>query len=566
MTAYGSASRSISGEEHERASVSSSIPIPDQHGQSSLAKRINSLGSLGGHNSFSSFSNSYQRAQGFIRIENSKNQNGLLPAVDDHESSLRDVMSQRHISNGFGSGFPKLGHERNHANGNQNESAPLLVKRIQHEGRAIHVVVGQSTLPQTILNSINTLVGVGLLSLPLAFLYAGWLVGGILLLCIALTTRYTAHILARCLDTNPSLVTFGDLAFAAYGQNARLVISALFSVELTAALVAFVVVFADSLNALFPTQSTLTFKLIAFFVLTPLSFAPLHYLSFTSILGIIATLTMIGIVFADGFIKSSAPGSLRSPMPVFLAPEKWLSIPLSLGLLLAPFGGHAVFPNIYRDMRHPNKYGRGLIVVFTFSFLLFFSTGVVGVLMFGKITAKEITSNIVRLESAYPPALTYIMVLCLAIIAITKSPLTSRPIISTVEVITGLDERFLPEAGGEHLTGLSLATRGILRFGLRIVVNIVIVSLAIAIPDFDRIMGFLGSALGFNVCITLPIAFYVRICRQRISWISYFFHLALMALSIVLSIFGTVVIFLPRRLVVGDGRLGELGEGRISVQ
>jgi len=39
-----------------------------------------------------------------------------------------------------------------------------------------------------------------------------------------------------------------------------------------------------------------------------------------------------------------------------------------------------------------------------------------------------------------------------------------------------------------------------------------------------------------------------------------------MALSIVLSIFGTVVIFLPRRLVVGDGRLGELGEGRISVQ
>ena len=33
----------------------------------------------------------------------------------------------------------------------------------------------------------------------------------------------------------------------------------------------------------------------------------------------------------------------------------------------APWGGHSVFPNIYRDMRHPKKYGKSLKVTFGFT-------------------------------------------------------------------------------------------------------------------------------------------------------------------------------------------------------
>ncbi|KAI9037373.1 putative transporter [Aspergillus affinis] len=85
---------------------------------------------------------------------------------------------------------------------------PLSVKSIQHEdGTKSNVVVGQSTVPQTIFNSVNVLIGVGLLSLPLAMKQAGWLFGLLFLLFAAVTTSYTAKILAKCLDIDRSLVT-----------------------------------------------------------------------------------------------------------------------------------------------------------------------------------------------------------------------------------------------------------------------------------------------------------------------------------------------------------------------
>lgn len=35
--------------------------------------------------------------------------------------------------------------------------------------------------------------------------------------------------------------------------------------------------------------------------------------------------------------------------------------------LLAPWGGHGVFPNIYRDMRHPHKYPRAVNTTYVFT-------------------------------------------------------------------------------------------------------------------------------------------------------------------------------------------------------
>ena len=107
----------------------------------------------------------------------------------------------------------------------------------------------------------------------------------------ALVTNYTGKLLARCLDRSPnkSLVTYSDIAYIAYGHKSRIFVSILFSLELVATCVALVVLFSDSLNALFPQIGKTPLKIIAGFVLTPLSFVPLRVLSFTSILGILST-------------------------------------------------------------------------------------------------------------------------------------------------------------------------------------------------------------------------------------------------------------------------------------
>ena len=171
------------------------------------------------------------------------------------------------------------------------EEQPLLVKIVeQKDGTMIQVVVGRSTLPQTVFNSINVLIGVGLLSLPLGLKQSGWLIGMIFLFFAAVVTRYTGGVLARCLDTDPSLVTFSDLSWKAFGNKARIWTALLFTIELTAACVALVVLFADSLDSLIPGFGVVQWKIFCGILMIPLSFVPLRYLSFTSVLGILSCL------------------------------------------------------------------------------------------------------------------------------------------------------------------------------------------------------------------------------------------------------------------------------------
>lgn len=181
---------------------------------------------------------------------------------------------------------------------------PLVVKTIEEDGQLINVVVGQSTLPQTVFNSINVMIGIGLLSLPLAFKYSGWVIGMSFFLFSAIVTSYTAKLLAKCLDVDNSLITFADLAYVSFGSRARIAVSMLFTVELLGSCVALVVLFADSMNALIGGYTVLAWKIVCGFVLIPLAFMPLRLLSFTSILGILCcfgskSYALLQVLFAD---------------------------------------------------------------------------------------------------------------------------------------------------------------------------------------------------------------------------------------------------------------------------
>ena len=170
------------------------------------------------------------------------------------------------------------------------EHEPLIVKEVEQDGHMILVVEGQSTLPQTVFNSLNCLIGVGLLSLPLGMKYVGWAFGLGFIAISAWVCGYTARLLAICMDVDPSLITYADLAFISYGNRARVATSILFTIELLAANVALIVLFADTLSLLVPTFSVVEYKFIAGLILIPLNFAPLRILSFTSVLGIICSL------------------------------------------------------------------------------------------------------------------------------------------------------------------------------------------------------------------------------------------------------------------------------------
>ncbi|KAL9592211.1 MAG: hypothetical protein Q9179_006948 [Wetmoreana sp. 5 TL-2023] len=203
------------------------------------------------------------------------------------------------------------------------EDEPLLIRRIEQEdGKIIEQIIGRSTLPQTVLNSVNVLVGVGMLSL----------------LSAALATRYTAGLLAKCLNQYPRMTHFSELGSAAFGAKTRILMEILITLELGAACVALVVLFADSLNALAPGLDVVEWKVICGIIMLPLNFVPLRYLSITSVMGILCSIGIVILVIIDGLTKGHSPGSLLDPAPTYLFPHRWSTLPLSFGLFMGKLG------------------------------------------------------------------------------------------------------------------------------------------------------------------------------------------------------------------------------------
>lgn len=429
------------------------------------------------------------------------------------------------------------------------ERDPILIKQVVDEdGNKKLVVAGQSTLPQTVFNSINVLIGIGLLALPLGIRYAGWICGMSFLTLAAVVTAYTARIIAKCMDSDDSLITFADLAYVSYGQKARVATSILFTLELLAACVALIVLFGDTLHLLFPSVGVIEFKILCGLLLIPLNFAPLRLLSFTSILGIFSCLSIVLILFLDGFIKPHSPGSLLEPAATYLFPANWKTIPLAFGLLMSPWGGHGVFPNIYKDMRHPFRYKSALKQTFIFTYILDAATATAGLLMFGDSVKDEVTANIIG-NSGYPQTLSVLICIFIAIIPITKVPLNARPIISTIEVLLGLNTNPPSLAPTSSLNGLTSSFRGILKILVRIITLIIFVLIAIVFPAFDSIMAFMGSSLCFTICVILPLLFYLKIFRNELEMRERVLAWVLICLGSVMAVVGTVWAFLPKEMI-----------------
>ena len=100
------------------------------------------------------------------------------------------------------------------------------------------------------------------------------------------------------MDVDAGLITFADLAYVSYGQKARIATSVLFTLELLAACVALIVLFADTLDLLIPGVGVTEWKILCGLLLIPLNFAPLRLLSFSSVIGIFSCFSSTYILYS----------------------------------------------------------------------------------------------------------------------------------------------------------------------------------------------------------------------------------------------------------------------------
>ncbi|KAL7420911.1 hypothetical protein Q5752_004865 [Cryptotrichosporon argae] len=318
--------------------------------------------------------------------------------------------------------------------------------------------VGESSDGQTLFNAVAVLLGIGLLSLPLAYSYAGWVGGTAMLVGFAYICCHTAKLLAALIHSDSNLMGYTDIGRKAFGRWGGFGISALFFLELFAYGVALIVLFGDTLNALFPTVSSTTFKLVGFFFMVPTTLLPLRLLSLPSLLSTIASFFLVTIVLLDGILKPVAPGSLRDPMPTNWAPElagaNWLG---ALGIILAGFGGHAVIPTLARDMRNPNSFPTVINKAFAIATVISLISGAAGYLMIGNSVSDEITRDLLLPKYGYPRGLNVFLLWMIVINPLSKFGLSSRPLNVTLETLLGLTPTIVVPP--EPVTRLARASR-----------------------------------------------------------------------------------------------------------
>ena len=122
-----------------------------------------------------------------------------------------------------------------------------------------------------------------------------------------------------------------------------------------------------------------------------------------------------------------------------------------------------------------------------------------------------------------------------------------RPIVSTCEILLGLDPRVLGPTPGTE--GMSALTRGVIKIFLRVFVIFLIVLIATLFPDFDSIMALMGSCLCFTICVILPVSFYLKIFGNEISPQERALDWILIIACTAMAAIGTVWAFLPKEKV-----------------
>ncbi|KAI9259333.1 transmembrane amino acid transporter protein-domain-containing protein [Sporodiniella umbellata] len=489
------------------------------------------------------FAGSYSRTSMMFMAENL-----TVPSVEDEEDKYSGYYTSiSRVPSGVSSRLSRY----ETGNGSTSEpTVPLLsqldkvlsmasLKTVADDDRFEAPVVNKkSSFTQSIFNSINILIGIGILALPLGFKCAGWAVGiTVFVFCCGLT-NYTAKLLQQCLDLDPDSRTYGDMGALAFGFKGRLWVTILFITELITSSVALVVLLGDGIDSLFPGYDLPTIRVISFFLLTPMLFLPVRHLSYTSLLGIISAFSIICVIVYDGLDKKTAPGSLIEPADTEWLPSDYSTVPLSFGLIMAGFAGHAVFPTVYRDMETPKHYVKMVNWTYVATTFVYFGVASCGYIMFGSKTMQEITQNLVMVPE-YNQTLNRLAVWLIAMNPIAKYGLTVNPINISWQLwlFSGKDHHH------HHHIKSAWREQAMTVLG-KLIISACIVLLAYVIPGFDKVMSLLGAFFSFMISGIFPLVCHVRLFGETMSTRQKLLDYTLIFIASCMALIGTLWSFL----------------------
>ncbi|KAL6497707.1 Amino acid transporter avt1c [Orobanche hederae] len=393
---------------------------------------------------------------------------------------------------------------------------PSRLKKVTDDSKVSDLhgvpVSRQCSYSQSVLNGVNVLCGVGILSTPYAVKEGGW-AGLSVFVIFALLSYYTGILLRYCLDSKPGLATYPDIGQAAFGTVGRVAISIVLYVELYACCIEYIILESDNLASLFP-NAHLNFGVfvlnshrlfavsMALAVLPTVWLCDLRILSYISAGGVIASVLVVACLFWVVLVDHVGFETKGTTI------LNLSSLPVALGLYGYCYSGHAVFPNIYTSMANPRQYPSVLLArsikIFGICTLLYAAVAVLGYMMYGESIQSQFTLNMPQELVASK----------IAVWTTVVNPFTKYP---------------FPDSVRSYMYSILIRTA--------LVMSTLV--LGLSIPFFGLVMALIGSLLTMLVTLILPCACYLSILRGKISSFQGSMCILVIGIGIVSSAFGT---------------------------
>ncbi|XP_060186271.1 amino acid transporter AVT1C-like [Lycium barbarum] len=397
------------------------------------------------------------------------------------------------------------------------------IKKFPDEKSVAHEfpVSRQSSYGQGVLNGINVLCGVGILSTPYAVKEGGW-AGLSILFIFGILSYYTGILLRICLDSQPGLATYPDIGQAAFGTVGRIVISIILYVELYSCCVEYIILEGDNLSALFPNAHLNLggYQLDArhlFALITTLAVLPtvwlrdLTVLSYISAGGVIASVMVVICLYWLGLVDHVGTESKQTVLNLS-------SLPVAVGLYGYCYSGHAVFPNIYTSLEKRSQFPAVLFTSFVIVTALYAGAAVMGYMMFGDSAESQFTLNL-------PTDLVASKIAFWTTIVnpFTKYALTMAP------VAMSLEELIPSNNTKSYMYSILIRTALVLSTLL----------VALTIPFFGFVMALIGSFFTMLVTLILPCACFLRILKGKTSPIQVSACILIITIGVISAVIGS---------------------------
>ncbi|KAF4352614.1 hypothetical protein CsatB_018450 [Cannabis sativa] len=370
-------------------------------------------------------------------------------------------------------------------------NTPLLAQN-QREG---------SSFLKACFNGTNAFLGIGLLTVPYALSSGGWL-SLVLFFLITIMTFYTGILLKTCMDTDPTIKSYLDIAERAFGKKGRIIVMIIMNSELYLVAIGLMILESDNLRKLFPNfmikigdllviEGRQSFVLITALVILPsMMLTELSILSYVSATGVFSCLIILGSIFCVGVfggVGFHEKGSL----------VKVSGLPTAVSLYIVCFAGHPVIPSIYTSMKNKHQFSQVLLFSFVLTTLTYLLTSCVSYVMYGDSVESQITLNLpTKLISSQVAIYTTLL------IPVTRYALMLTPVANAIEGGLSIDYKN------------SRKVQLLVRFVLLVSTTMI----AYVFPYFENLMAIVGSIFVALGSFVLPCLCYLKISSSYERW------------------------------------------------